>query len=215
MVYWCQKQAKIGYCDKSANGFYKECDPVEDLEAGDLVFHHNGIKCSHVGIYNGDGWVIESMGRDDGVVKTRRKEGYWNRQGRLRKLADDYGLRGDVNLDGKVTSADAAMVLRYVSGLIDLNDQQKKNADFNRDGKITKEDADAILNYVVGKHQIRVIGGSVNVRKGYTTLTKKLGVAHRGDMFPYLGTAPNGWYKIRYKGKEAYISNRKDLTVCE
>jgi hypothetical protein len=90
LVYWSQKQANVGYGDLNANSYWKECEPVPQTEAGDLVFHHNGLKCVHVGICNGDGWVIESMGRDDGVVLTCRKSGYWNKQGRLRKLKEYY-----------------------------------------------------------------------------------------------------------------------------
>ena len=48
------------------------------------------MKCVHVGICNGDGKVIESYGRDEGVILTARKSGYWNKQGRLRKLKEYY-----------------------------------------------------------------------------------------------------------------------------
>jgi hypothetical protein len=89
LVYWCQKEAGVGYSDHNAQGWYKECDPVKELREGDLVFHHNGIKCTHVGIYNGDGYVIEAIGRDLGVVLNRRvDEKYWNRQGRLKRMED-------------------------------------------------------------------------------------------------------------------------------
>lgn len=91
LVYWAQKKADVGYGDLNANSYWKECEPVPQTEAGDLVFHHNGVKVVHVGIVNGDGWVIESFGRDEGVVLTQRKSGYWNRQGRLRKLKPYYG----------------------------------------------------------------------------------------------------------------------------
>lgn len=219
LVYWAQKEAKIGYGDKSANGYWKECDPVENLQAGDLVFHHNGLKCVHVGIYNGDGYVIESYGRDKGVVLTKRaNKKYWNRAGRLKKLKDD-SLLGDVNLDGKITAADAALILRYLDGLDDLNDEQKKNADVNLDGKITKEDADAILKYVTGQgaippaSKVRVIGRSVCVRKGASASTKCVGIAHRGDEFPLLGVAKSGWYMIEYCGQTAYITNKAKYTI--
>ena len=90
LVYWAQKEAKIGYGDKTANGYWRECEPVDELQAGDLVFHHNGIRCTHVGIYNGDGYVIESIGRDRGVILNKRTDKtYWNKHGRLKKLPYD------------------------------------------------------------------------------------------------------------------------------
>lgn len=90
LVYWAQKKAGIGYGDKTANGYWRECVAVDELQAGDLVFHHNGIRCTHVGIYNGDGYVIEAIGRDLGVVLKRRVDTtYWNRWGRLKKMPYD------------------------------------------------------------------------------------------------------------------------------
>ncbi len=216
LVYWSQKEAKVGYSDYTAAGYYKQCDPVEHLEAGDLVFHHDGQKIVHVGICDTNGYVIESMGRDDGVVMTKRKDAnYWNRSGRLKKLKNDYcGLRGDVNLDGKVTAADAALILRWLDGLDELSEEQLRNADFDEDGAVTREDAEAILRYVTEYH-VRVIGKSVRVREGYTTLTRTIGIVHRGDVLPCIGAAPNGWYKVEYKGVTAYITNKAKYTELE
>ena len=90
LVYWAQKQAGYGYGDKTANGWFRECKSVEKLTEGDLVFHHNGIKCTHVGVYVGGNTVIECKDRDVGVVKTvySKNAKYWNRQGRLKKMVD-------------------------------------------------------------------------------------------------------------------------------
>lgn len=161
LVYWAQKEAKVGYSDKTANGYWKECDPVDELQAGDLVFHHNGLKCTHVGIYNGDGFVIEALGRDVGVVLNRRiDEKYWNRKGRLKKMP------------------------------IEPTDPQ-----------------------------VLVLGRSVNVRsvdhvpedEGLKKSTI-IGVAHRGETYRLISTAPSGWYEIDFKGQIGFISNRPDLT---
>lgn len=59
---------------------------------------------------------------------------------------------------------------------------------------------------------VEVIGNSVNVRKGYTSVSAKLCVAHKGDTFPYLGTAPTGWYQINTQYGVGYISNKENLT---
>ena len=219
-VYWCNVQAKIGNGRRTADSIYHSyCDPVETVEAADLVFHHDGKKIVHVGIYVGDDAVIEAKGRDVGVVKSafaeRVKNGYWNRFGRLKKLKDEYGkvtLLGDANCDGKLTAADAALILRYLKGLSDLTEQGKLNADYNQDGKITEEDAELIMQHIVGLKTVQVIGGSVNVRDSDSTKGNIIGVAHKGDTFQLKGIAPSGWYNIDYKGKNGYISNRSDLT---
>lgn len=88
LVYWAQKEAGYGYKDHTANGWYGECNKVKELSEGDLVFHHNGIKCTHVGVYVGGNTVVEAEGRDVGVVATvySKESKYWNRQGRLKKM---------------------------------------------------------------------------------------------------------------------------------
>ncbi|MBR3129509.1 MAG: leucine-rich repeat protein, partial [Clostridia bacterium] len=61
-----------------------------------------------------------------------------------------YLLRGDANMDGSVTSADAALILRHVIGFETLADTALQLADVNGDGKITAADAAMILRFVVG-----------------------------------------------------------------
>lgn len=60
------------------------------------------------------------------------------------------GLLGDANLDGKVTAADAAEILRYVVGLTELDASALFFADVNLDGSVTAADAAFILRAVVG-----------------------------------------------------------------
>ena len=45
---------------------------------------------------------------------------------------------------------------------------------------------------------------NVNVREGASETAKKLGVAYRGDKFDLIEKT-NGWCKIKYNGKEAYV----------
>ena len=80
--------------DMSSRGLYRICEPIdrEDLEAGDLVFRHNGERIHHVGVFVGDNMVIESKGRDDGVVMRlidASGNSYWNRYGRLAVITDE------------------------------------------------------------------------------------------------------------------------------
>ena len=59
--------------------------------------------------------------------------------------------QGDVNADGLVSAADAALVLRYDAGLIDLSKARLEAADMDGDGQVTSLDAKAILKYVAGR----------------------------------------------------------------
>ncbi|MEG2081496.1 MAG: leucine-rich repeat protein, partial [Oscillospiraceae bacterium] len=54
---------------------------------------------------------------------------------------------GDVNFDGKITSADAIAVLRAEAQLIELSSLQKEQADVTKDGRVTSGDAIKILRY--------------------------------------------------------------------
>lgn len=58
-------------------------------------------------------------------------------------------LRGDANLDGKLTAADAALVLRTVVGLSYMNAPMRKTGDLDGDGEITAADAAKILRLIV------------------------------------------------------------------
>ena len=60
------------------------------------------------------------------------------------------GTLGDANLDGKITAADAAEILRAVVGLTELSDEAKYYADVNQDGEVTAADAAYLLRAVVG-----------------------------------------------------------------
>lgn len=62
---------------------------------------------------------------------------------------------------------------------------------------------------------VEVVGGSVNVRGADSTKGRIIGVAHKGDRLPYLGTAPSGWYNVRFKNKDGYITNLKKYTKLE
>ena len=154
LVYWALKALGLLKTDVSSRGLYALCRPIKERELipGDLVFHHDGKQIVHVGVCVGTE-QIECRGRDVGVVKNRRKAGYWNRFGRLPKLENDV---------------QSAWVL--------------------------------------------IRGGSVRVREGGGTDTRCIGVVHKGERYPLLGTAPSGWYRIAWRGTEAYVTNKPQYT---
>lgn len=78
--------------DRTAQALYNMCDiklRKEELEPGDFVciYTEASAKITHIGVYVGDGKVIEARGRDYGVVETNLDERPWNRFGRLSALA--------------------------------------------------------------------------------------------------------------------------------
>lgn len=95
IMYYFQQLKGWSSGDESSRGLYSRCTKIErdDLKPGDLVFRHNGERIYHVGVYVGNGDVIEAKGRDDGVVKRdidASGTSYWNRFGRHPLLqADD------------------------------------------------------------------------------------------------------------------------------
>lgn len=67
-----------------------------------------------------------------------------------RIMAELRIMLGDVDGDGKVTAADARLVLRAAVGLEILTGDALKAADINKDGKITAADARLVLRKAVG-----------------------------------------------------------------
>ena len=57
---------------------------------------------------------------------------------------------GDANLDGKVNTGDATMVLKHAAGMLTLDGQALANADINKDGKVNTGDATYILKVAAG-----------------------------------------------------------------
>lgn len=154
LVYWALHKLGLQKSDVSSRGLYALCKPIaeKELRPGDLVFHHDGKQIVHVGVCVGEE-QIECRGRDVGVVKNKRRAGYWNRFGRWKAF-----------------------------------DTEPSNA------------------YVLVK------GGSVRVRDKDGVYGRCIGIVHRGEEYPYLGTAPSGWYRILWRGIEVYITNKPQYT---
>ena len=61
--------------------------------------------------------------------------------------------------------------------------------------------------------QVEVLGKSVNVRTSDSTKGKILFTAHKGDQFPYVATAPSGWYEVQTRKGEGFITNLPQYTT--
>ena len=67
-----------------------------------------------------------------------------------RIMAELRIMLGDIDGDGRISAADARLVLRAAVGLEILTEDQLKAADFDKDGKITAADARLILRKSIG-----------------------------------------------------------------
>lgn len=85
---------------------------------------------------------------------------------------------GDANGDGKVTSADAALILRHLVHLSQMSAQEIQNVDLNGNGAADASDAAAILRYVA-----HIAPLSVNTtQKPDETLLKKVRKGLKSDL---------------------------------
>lgn len=62
--------------------------------------------------------------------------------------------KGDVNLDGKVTVADATAIQKYLASMEILNSLQRKAAEVNNDSNVSISDATAIQKHIAGLAEI-------------------------------------------------------------
>lgn len=89
---WCDtptgKPRYVAAQDVNVGGLKQRCKTRGAIKSipdviGLLVFRGT----SHVGVYIGDGWVIEAKGFDHGVVRSRLADGNWDTWGKLDWIA--------------------------------------------------------------------------------------------------------------------------------
>lgn len=126
--------------DMSSRGLYsaaQKLDKRTELQPGDLVFRHNGERIHHVGVFVGSGMVIESKGRDDGVVlrlMDASGKSYWNRYGRLSVIADE---------DESEQQEPCYPDMYYYSGATYVNLRTEPNGEII--GRVNREDKVLVL----------------------------------------------------------------------
>lgn len=96
IIHWLRDIKGLIDSDINAQGLYRQCKQQGKLGAwqmqpGDFVFRYSFAKgkMAHVGVYVGNGMVIEAKGRDYGVVNLHLSFGGWTHQGRHPALAED------------------------------------------------------------------------------------------------------------------------------
>lgn len=101
--------------DVSAQGTYDQCDTRGAIDSmplipGYAVFMYSPAKkrMGHVGVYAGNGQVVEARGADYGVVVTRLADRAWTHWGRLKWLEYDLGAdRGKASAGKEADAGDA------------------------------------------------------------------------------------------------------------
>ena len=137
------------------NAFYG-CTSLTSVTVPDSVtkigYRAFGYQDYYTGYIGGEEWLINTV-RNFMVygAKGSEAEKYATENGfKFIEIKDTSSeINGDVDGDGKITSADALNVLQAVTNIIDLTDEQKKRADLDGDGEITSTDALYILQMIV------------------------------------------------------------------
>ena len=186
-VYWLFNIKHLYKGDTNANGLMNRCIlKKEKPRKGWWVFHVNAKgRATHIGYMIDDDTVVEAKGRKYGVVKTKFKAKSWDRWG-IPKVFEDEILHPEPE-PGPAPEPTPTPT------------------------PTPTPEPEPKPEPVPGKY-VRVVGGSVNVRTSDSKKGKILFVSHRGDEFPYIKTAPSGWYEIETKKGTGYITNKKIYT---
>ena len=97
----------------------------------------------------------------------------------------------------------------------------QKTAGLDVDGKCGPETLAALEKAITALEDekptgraVKIVGGNCYIRKSANTEGKILGVAHKGETYPYGGvTFENGWNLIEYQGKNAAVSGKYSQVV--
>lgn len=177
------------WSDRTADGMMHGCvdlDTPEPPEMGWWTFRTDDDgKAVHIGYMVDDKHLVEAKGRKYGVVKSEWREQDWDCWGIPEIFEDEIRYPDPPEPPEPPTPPEPPVKEKFV----------------------------------------KVVGKSVRVRKSATPLSKTIKIAHnrawyrehgyghRGDVFPYLGQADNGWYQIEVDGYgAAYISNKAKYT---
>lgn len=136
------------YCTAKGELIKGKRDDGKELKPGTAIFTHATEKRGHVGLYIGDGWVIEASGTINGVIKSKITISKWVEWGELKGV--DYGTaEPDVITDpaenetlGTIRKGDKGPVVKYAQQL--LLERGYKLPKYGADGDFGNETAAAV-----------------------------------------------------------------------
>lgn len=114
------------YCSAKGELIKGRRDDGKELKPGTAIFTHNKTKNNrgHIGLYIGDGWVIEASGTINGVIKSRITISKWVEWGELRGVNYETGP-ADMITDpeenmtyGTIRRGDKGPVVKYAQQLL-------------------------------------------------------------------------------------------------
>ena len=154
------------YCTAKGELKKGKRDDGKDLKPGTAIFTHNtntDVR-GHIGLYIGDGWVIEASGTINGVIKSRITISKWVEWGELKGVNYETGP-ADVITDpeenmtyGTIRKGDKGPVVKYAQQLL-----MKAGYDlprFGADGQYGAETVSAVKDFqkANGLQQDGIIG---------------------------------------------------------
>lgn len=133
-----------------ATGFYRMTSGDSTGDPVVFVFDENGDLYCFVDDIEGEPWFDHEFMFVEGKQYYLYLGNYNPDTSYTFTITDMNCVIGDVNGDGEVSNLDAAQVLKYDAGLIDMDDSTLLLADFNFDGEVNNIDAAVILGYDAG-----------------------------------------------------------------
>lgn len=208
------------YCKSKGELRNGKREDGQGLKPGTAVFTYNKEKKNrgHVGLYIGDGWVIEAEGTQHGVVKSRVTLAKWVEWGEL-KGVDYSGIEpgptppeptptpGHAIVTGKNValrqgpSTSTPVRIRIVTGTI-VNIARVEGWTYVK----YKSQYGFMMNEFINIHEktITVTGKNVALRAGTDTGTKVLARIPTGTEVDR-AELPDGWEYIEYNGKKGFM----------
>lgn len=138
-MYFLYNMHKVLNSDLSAHNMYGKCTKITktQLKRGDWVFRMSSGRCYHIGYVVDDGLnVIESKGRDDGVIKrglNGNGASYWNAFGRPACFKKE--IESSANTSRTTTNSSGGVPVSFMelaSGVIGKAAQIDTSAGFQR-----------------------------------------------------------------------------------
>lgn len=105
----------------------------------------------------------------------------------------------NTEFDGKIFTVMNRLSSDNTDICIYMKDNELANSFDNLKGTV-------LVGDIINDGKILITTGNCNVRTGNSTSYDKIGYTHKGFHFTWLKTMSNGWNKVDFKGKEAYIS---------